>query len=185
MRSVVGGGPAEKAWIELGDIIQRFDGKSIERSSDLPRLVGGTAPGSKVAVQVWRRGEQKTLSITVAEMEPDQVASQNGRPPAQPRGGSAPQKAPNALGLVVADIPAERKQQLRLRNGVAVESADGAAARAGLRTGDIVMGLNNQEVTSARQFAELVAKLDPSRTAVLLVRRGDNAQFVPIRPDRR
>lgn len=185
VRSVEGGGPAEKAGIEVGDIIQRFDGKAIERSSDLPRLVGGTAPGSKVAVQVWRRGEQKTLSITVAEMEPDQVASQNGRQPAQPRGGSAPQKAPNALGLVVADIPADRKQQLRLRNGVVVESADGAAARAGIRTGDIVMGVNNQEVTSARQFAELVAKLDPSRTAVLLVRRGDNAQFIPVRPDRR
>jgi serine protease Do len=185
VRSIEGGGPADKAGIEVGDIIQRFDGKPIERSSDLPRLVGGTAPGSKVAVQVWRRGEQKTLSITVAEMEPDQVASQNGRQPAQPRGGSAPQKAPNALGLVVADIPAERKQQLRLRNGVAVESADGAAARAGIRTGDIVMGVNNQEVTSARQFAELVAKLDPSRTAVLLVRRGDNAQFIPVRPDRR
>ena len=54
-----------------------------------------------------------------------------------------------------------------------------------LRAGDIVMGVNNQEVTSARQFAELVAKLDPSRTAVLLVRRGDNAQFIPVRPDRR
>ncbi|MCL4772501.1 MAG: DegQ family serine endoprotease [Burkholderiaceae bacterium] len=182
VRSVEAGGPAEKAGIEVGDIIQRFDGKPVERSSDLPRLVGGTTPGSKVGVQVWRRGEHRTLSITVAEMESEQRAGPNGRPSPPPRSGSAPPKAANALGLVVADIAPERKQQLRLRNGVAVESAEGAAARAGIRTGDIVMTLNNQEVTSARQFAELVAKLDRSRTAVLLVRRGDNAQFVPVRP---
>ncbi|MEB2336682.1 MAG: PDZ domain-containing protein, partial [Burkholderiales bacterium] len=100
-------------------------------------------------------------------------------------GGGAPPKVANALGLVVSDIPAERKQQLRLRNGVLVESAEGAAARAGIRGGDIVMALNNQEVSSARQFAELVGKLDLSRTAVLLVRRGENAQFVPVRPERR
>jgi len=185
VRSVEGGGPADKAGIEVGDIIQRFDGKPIERSSDLPRLVGGTAPGSKVPVQVWRRGQSKTLTITVAEMEPDQVASENGQRPPQPRGGSAPPKPVDALGLAVADIPAERKQQLRLRNGVLVESAEGAAARAGIRPGDIVMALNNHEVTSARQFAELAAKLDASKTAVLLIRRGDNAQFVPVRPARR
>ncbi|ODS99050.1 MAG: serine peptidase [Lautropia sp. SCN 69-89] len=185
VRSVEAGGPADKAGIEVGDIIQRFDGKPVERSSDLPRLVGSTRPGTKVGVQVWRRGEHKTLSITVAEMEPDQVATPNGRQSPQPRGGSAPPKVANALGLVVADIPAERKQQLRLRNGVVVESAEGAAARAGIRSGDIVMALNNQEVSSAREFAGLVAKLDPSRTAVLLVRRGENAQFVPVRPERR
>ncbi len=183
VRSVENGGPAEKAGIEVGDIIQRFDSRPIERSSDLPRLVGGTAPGAKVPVQVWRRGESKTLTITVAEMAPDQVAGRGPRPTPPRSEGPAP-SAVNALGLVVADIPAERRQQLRLRNGVIVESAEGPAARAGLRAGDIVMGLNNQEVTGARQFAEMAAKLDPAKTAVLLVRRGENAQFVPVRPER-
>src|SRR5690606_34831531 len=145
---------------------------------------GSTAPGSKVAVQVWRRGEQKNLSVTVGEMEPDRVAGQSGRSsPAKP-GGAAPAAA-NALGLGVSDIPADRKAQLRLRNGVLVETAEGPAARAGIRAGDIVMGVNNQEVTSARQFGELVARLDASKAAVLLVRRGDNAQFVPVRPEAR
>jgi len=184
VRSLEPGGPAEKAGIEVGDIIQRFDGKQVERSSDLPRLVGGTRPGTKVSVQVWRRGEQRSLTIAVAEMESDQVATPSGRQ-LPPRGGGAPPKVANALGLVVSDIPVERKQQLRLRNGVLVESAEGVAARAGIRGGDIVMALNNQEVSSARQFAELVGKLDLSRTAVLLVRRGENAQFVPVRPERR
>ncbi|MCZ2413462.1 MAG: DegQ family serine endoprotease [Burkholderiales bacterium] len=184
VRSLEPGGPADKAGIEVGDIIQRFDGKPVERSSDLPRLVGGTRPGTKVSVQVWRRGEQRSLTIAVAEMESDQVATPSGRQ-LPPRGGGAPPKVANALGLVVSDIPVERKQQLRLRNGVLVESAEGVAARAGIRGGDIVMALNNQEVSSARQFAELVGKLDLSRTAVLLVRRGENAQFVPVRPERR
>ncbi|RPH66768.1 MAG: DegQ family serine endoprotease [Burkholderiales bacterium] len=183
VRSVESGGPAERAGIEVGDIIQRFGDKQIERSSDLPRLVGGTAPGSKVPLVVWRRGEHKQLTITVGEMEPERVASQSGRPSSPPQGGAAPAAA-NALGLAVTDIPADRKQQLRLRNGVAVDAAEGPAARAGIRAGDIVMGLNNQEVTSARQFGELVARLDPSKAAVLLVRRGDSAQFVPVRPER-
>ena len=141
-------------------------------------------PGSKVAVQLWRRGEQKNLTITVVEMEPERVAKPNGSRAPQQGGGAAPAAA-NLLGLAVADIPAERKQELRLRNGVVVEAADGAGARAGIRPGDIVMALNNQEVTGARQFGELVAKLDKSRAAVLLVRRGDNAQFVPVRPESR
>jgi len=182
VRSVESGGPAERAGIEVGDIIQKFDGKAIERSSDLPRLVGGTAPGAKVAVLVWRRGEQKNLTITVGEMEPDRVATQNGSRTPQPGGGGAAPPAVNALGLAVSDIPDQRKKELRLRNGVLVEAAEGGAARAGIRAGDIVMSVNNQEVTSARQFGEIVAKLDRSKAAVLLVRRGDNAQFVPVRP---
>ena len=185
VRSVESGGPAERAGIEGGDIILRFDGKPIERSSDLPRLVGGTRPGSKVPVQVWRRGEKKELAITVVEMEPDRTASQGGGRQKSPEQGSQEQAAANALGLAVSDLSAERRQQLRLRNGVLVEAADGPAARAGIRHGDIVISINNQEVTSARRFGEIVAKLDRSKAAVLLVRRGDVAQFVPVRPEPR
>jgi serine protease Do len=183
VRSVEGGGPAERAGLEVGDIIQRFDNKPIVRASDLPRLVGGTAPGTRVPVQVWRRGEQKSLSITVAEMEPDRTAEQRARGGTPQPGGPAPVPA-NELGLSVSDLSAERKAQLRVRNGVLVEAAEGPAARAGVRTGDIVLSVNNEEVTSAKQFAQLVAKLDTSRPAVLLVRRGDSAQYVPVRPER-
>ncbi|MBN9425346.1 MAG: DegQ family serine endoprotease [Burkholderiales bacterium] len=182
VRSVESGGPAERAGLEAGDIIQRFDGKPIDRASDLPRLVGGTKPGTSVPIQVWRRGERKDLSITVAEMEPERTASSGSRgtepTPAAPA-------ASNPLGLAVTDLTAERRQQLRLRSGVLVEAAEGPAARAGIRQGDIVLVMNNQEVTSAKQFAELSSKLDRSRAATLLVRRGDNAQFVIVRPEAR
>jgi serine protease Do len=181
VRSVERGGPAEKAGVEVGDIILRFDGRQIDRASDLPRLVGGTRPGTSVTLQVWRRGQQRDLSITVDELKPEVTARAGGpgqggaQPPAQP--------AMNALGLAVVDVPADRLAQLRIKGGALVQGVEGAAASAGLRAGDIVLGVNNTEVTGASQFNELVKGLDRSRTVVLLVRRGDNAQFVPIRPE--
>lgn len=182
VRSVEAGGPAEKAGLEVGDIIQRFDGKPIERSSDLPRLVGNTRPGTRVSLQVWRKGAQREINVVVAEMMPEaQARSGPGR------GGSGGQgaqsgAAPNAFGLVVSDLSDERKSQLRVRGGVQVDAAEGMAARAGIRQGDLILSLNNQDVQGAKQFNEQVAKLDRSKTHVMLVRRGDNARFVPIPP---
>ncbi|MFZ4760517.1 MAG: Do family serine endopeptidase, partial [Burkholderiaceae bacterium] len=110
VRNVESGGPAEKGGIEVGDIILRFDGKPIERSTDLPRMVGNTKPGSRVALTVWRKGANRELTVTVAEMAPEQTArtGPNGnRPAPAPGAGAAPQS--NALGLVVADIPEDRR----------------------------------------------------------------------------
>ena len=182
VRNVESGGPAEKGGVEVGDIILRYDGRPIERSTDLPRMVGNTKPGSKVPVTVWRKGANRELSVTVAEMQPEQGArAQNGtRPQQTPGAGPAPQS--NALGLVVADIPEERKAQLKIKNGVLVEAVDGLAARAGMRPGDVILSLNNQDVVGAKQFNEAVSKLDRSKTQIMLVRRGESAQFVPIRP---
>jgi serine protease Do len=181
VRNVESGGPAEKGGLEVGDIILKFDGKEIQRSTDLPRLVGNTKPGSKVQVTVWRKGQQRELSVTVAEMQPEQTArsGNNGRPQQTP-GGSA--QASNLLGLVVADIPEDRRNALRIKGGVLVESVEGAGARAGLRPGDVILSLNNQDVTGAKAFNDAVAKLDRSKTHILLVRRGESAQFIPIRP---
>jgi len=88
----------------------------------------------------------------------------------------------NALGLGVADLSEERRAQLRVRGGVVVESVDGMGARAGLRPGDLILALNNQDISSARQFNELASRLDKAKTHVVLVRRGESASFVPIKP---
>jgi serine protease Do len=182
VRNVEAGGPADKGGLEAGDVILKFDNKPIERSTDLPRMVGNTKPGTKVPLTVWRKGASRDLTITVAEMQPEQAAaSRSGARPQQgPGGGPAAQS--NALGLVVADIPDERKSQLRIKGGVLVEASDGVAARAGLRPGDVILSMNNQDVTNAKQFNEAVAKLDRSKTHIMLVRRGENAQFLTIRP---
>jgi serine protease Do len=170
------GGPAEKGGVEAGDIIVKFNGAQIEKSSDLPRMVGSTKPGTRSTVTVWRKGSNRDLNLSVAEMEADgKVAKKEERKP-------KPEQVVNTLGLAVIDLTEAQKKELRLDGGVAVENAEGAAARAGLRPGDILLRLNNTDVKDAKQFNALVSKVDPRKAALLLVRRGDSSQFVPIRP---
>lgn len=169
------GGPAEKGGLEAGDIILRYNGATIEKSSDLPRLVGATKPGTRSTVTIWRKGASKDLGLTVAELEPDTVAKKEERK-------AKPEQAPNALGLVVSDLSETQRKELKVDGGVIVDASDGAAARAGLRAGDVILRLNNTDVKDAKQFNALVAKLEPKKLAVVLVRRGEASQFVPIRP---
>ena len=174
------GGPADKAGIKSGDIILKFNGAPVTRSSDLPRLVGGTAINSKATVTVWRKGQQIDLPVVVAELEPEKGAKASK---GKGKGGQAEPDAagkPNALGLVVSDLSAEKKKSLGVSGGVVVESAEGVAAR--LQEGDVVLQLNNSEVKDAKQFNALVAKLDPKKPSVLLVRRGEATQFISLRP---
>jgi len=177
VRSVESGGPADKAGIEAGDIITKFDGKSIDKSGDLPRIVGGVKPGTRVGVQVFRRGGYRDFSVTVAEVEPERTTRTAERE-------TRPKANVDTLGLVVADLTDAQKRELKIKNGVRVESTDGVAARAGLREGDVILSVDNAEVTSAKQFEGVVAKLDKARAVTVLVKRGDAANFIVIKPSR-
>ncbi|MCP2009199.1 serine protease Do [Duganella sp. HSC-15S17] len=174
------GGPADKAGIKAGDIILKFNGVPVNRSSDLPRLVGGTALASKATVTVWRKGQQLDLAVTVAELEADKTAKA-GKGKGNKGEPEAVAKA-NALGLKVSDLTVEQKKDLGVDGGVVVDSAEGVAGRAGVLEGDVLLQLNNVEIKDAKQFNAAVAKLDAKKASVLLVRRGDVTQFVSVRP---
>ena len=171
------GGPADKAGVKVGDIILKFNGKDIDRSSDLPRLVGGSAVGSRATVTVWRRGSQIDLPVTIVELQ-DEKSPTAKATPKKP----APDQAPNALGLHVSDLSAAQKRELKTEAGVLVEFAEGRAASAGIRQGDVILQMNNVEITSAGQFNGLVAKLDAKKPVALLVRRENVSRYLVIRP---
>jgi serine protease Do len=168
-------GPAEKAGVEAGDIIQKFNGTVIDRPNDLPRMVGSIKPGTRATVTIWRKGASRDLTLTVAEVEPDKVAKAEEKKP-------KPAQVANALGLSVSDLTDAQKKELKIDFGVQVELAEGNAARVGIRPGDMIQRLNNTDIKEAKQFNALVAKLDPKKMAVLLVRRGESSLFVPLRP---
>jgi serine protease Do len=181
VRGVESDSPAAKAGVEAGDIIVKFDGKNIEKSADLPRLVGNTRPGSKVTLTVWRRGSYKDLRLTVGTFEDEQVAKAGGADKPAPKASGAAQ----ALGLTVRELSADERAELKLRGGVVVLGTDGAAARAGLVEGDVVLAVANREITGLKDFEAALGGIDKSRPVTLLVRRGDWAQYVIIRPNSR
>jgi serine protease Do len=169
-------GPAAKAGVEAGDVILRFDGRPIERTNDLPRIVGGTKPGTTSTMTVFRKGQQRELKVQVAEAPQDRP--RNARGQSEPAKPAVPS---NALGLAVSDVPADRAKELGIRGGVQVDAVEGLAAAAGLRAGDIITQMNSAEVQNARQFNEAVGRLDPKKDVAVLVRRGDASRFVVIR----
>lgn len=169
------GGPAEKGGVEAGDIILKFNGTTIEKPSDLPRMVGSVKPGTRATVNVWRKGSARDIALTVVELEADKPAKAEEKKPKA-------EAVPNGLGLIVSDLSDAQKKELKVENGVLVESAVGVAAAAGLRAGDVVQRLNDIDIKDAKQFNGLVAKLDQKKRAAVLVRRGDSSQFVPLRP---
>ena len=173
---VEAGGPAEKGGIKVGDIILKFNGQTVERSGDLPRLVASAPVGSRASVTVWRKGAQQEVPVTIVALDD---ASARKAPAAKP----APKPlASNAMGLLVSDLSAAQRKAMAIDGGVMVDAADGAAAAVGMRQGDVILQLNNMAIRDARQFNATVAGLDSKRSVALLVRRGESTQYVVIKP---
>ena len=173
---VEAGAPADKAGVEAGDIIVKFDGKAIEKSGDLPRIVGSIKPGTKSTLTVFRRGSMKDLSVTVAEIEADKVAAKTEAPEPKPKGVAGQQ-----YGLVVSELTDAQKKEFKIKAGVRIEAATEAAARAGLREGDVILAVGNAEVASARELEAALAKHDKKKSLNVLFRRGEWTQFAVIK----
>jgi serine protease Do len=179
VNSVEKGSPADKAGVEAADIIVSFDGKAVESSSDLPRIVGSTRPGSQSSFEVWRKGKTQKLSITVGELPEDRVAS------SAPAGREKPRaEAPaNRLGIVVGELSAEQKKGLGVGHGLVVTDVR-PDSKADVRKGDVLLTMvhkgQHTELKSVEQFNKLLAGLDRSAVITLQVRRGENTAFVTI-----
>jgi len=176
------GSPAEKAGIEAGDVITKFDGKPLEKLADLPRWVGNTKPGSKSMVTVFRRGKSLDLPITIVEVpaEGSAVAKAVSKQSDKGKASASAQQ----LGLVVSELSDAQKKSLKVKGGVQIVSADEGAARAGLKAGDVILAIANVEIHDTKEFEAAVAKADKSKPVNVLFRRGDWAQYVLIRPVR-
>jgi serine protease Do len=178
VRGVEAGAPAALAGVEAGDIILKFGGTAIEKSADLPRLVGNTKPGSKSTLTIFRRGASKELSVTIAEFEDDKTAKKVAPKEMKPKAATAAQ----GFGLVVSDVTEVQKKELKIKGGVRVDAASEGAERAGLREGDVIVSIANTEVGSVKEFEAVLAKVDKSKAINVLFRRGEWAQFTLIKP---
>lgn len=165
------GGGADKAGIQPGDVILRFDGKDVSDSNALPRMVGSVKPGSKVKVEIWRNRSTKELNIILGEWNDDTAAA------------AGPEKAEkaNRIGLAVTELTAQQKARLKMNHGVLVQAVSGNAERAGVQPGDVVLAVNNDKVTGAEQFGNLIKQNEGAKTVALLILRGDRTLYVPVK----
>ncbi|HYN55017.1 MAG TPA: DegQ family serine endoprotease [Methylotenera sp.] len=167
-------GPADRGGLIAGDVITKFDSKPIFASADLPRVVGATKPGKVVPVEILRKGSAKTLNMGVGEMPNDTVeAAQNSKPSVKPE--------VNRIGLMLKELTPQQKKKLNGKNGLLVVDSQGVVAQAGVRRGDVILGLNNTEVQSLDQFNKQLATFAVGKTVALLVLRGESTLYVPVK----
>ena len=170
------GGPAQKAGIEVSDVILKFASQDVESSNDLPRIVGQTKPGSIVEAEVWRDGKLKTLTIKVGEIPADENVSAKSNSQKERAKNEVPE-----LGLVVSDLTPQQLKQQELQGGIRIDKVSGVGQKAGLRSGDVILALNNDDVESVEQFVKLMEQYSEARSIALLIHRGGGSLYVPIR----
>ena len=178
VNTVEKGSPAAKAGLEPSDIILAFGNKPVESSIDLPRIVGATRPGTRVSLEIWRKGARRTLSITVGELRDDKVASLESPPEQEPAETPA-----NRLGIVVSELTPQQRKESKLTHGLVVTDV-GAGAVADLRRGDVLLmlvhGGRQTELKSVKQLNKLLASLDKGSVFTLQIRRGESTAFVSV-----
>lgn len=168
--SVETGGPADKAGVKAGDIILSVNGRSVERSAELPTIIAGVRPGADATLEIWRDRASRKLTLKVAELKEESAPVAN----AEPKGEGA-----DRLGLVVRELADAERRQAETSGALVVERVDGPAAEAGVRRGDIILGVNGRAVKSLKELRDAVGKA--GKTVAVLVQREGVQIFLPIR----
>ena len=162
------GSPADKAGLQTGDVIRGVNGVPVVASGDLPAAIGLSKPGDKVSLDVVRKGHRESLTATLGASQ-DKVARAD-----EGKAGASQGK----LGLALRPLDRDEQKEVGSK-GLVVEEVAGAAARAGVQPGDVVLAINGSPATSLEQVRAIVAKADKS--VALLIQRGDDKIFVPVR----
>jgi serine protease Do len=166
--------PAQAAGIQVGDVIVKFNNHEVMNSANLPPIVGSSQVGVKLPVEVVRNTRTRTIMVTLGELpeEGEEMAR-----------ATAPETVKaNRLGITARALTEQEMSEAGVGGGVAVaQVTDGAAARAGLRKDDIILSVDNKEVTGVAQFNTLIESLEPGKTVALLVQRGGNPTFLALR----
>ncbi|MCP5245316.1 MAG: DegQ family serine endoprotease [Burkholderiales bacterium] len=174
--SVEKNGPADNAGIKARDVILGFNGQEVETSADLPRIVGNTAPDSKILVKVWRDGSIKKIKLTVGEI-PREESDQHFH-----RKQSQKTEESNRLGLALRELTKQQMKQMDIENGLLVESVQpGIASQSGIRKDDIILGFNSKDVKSVEQFNQLLDQVQEGKNIALLIKRGDLTTFITMK----
>ena len=161
--------PAAKSGFQAADVILEFNGKPVENSGDLPRMVGMAKPGIQTPATVWRKGKSMQLNVVLGELPSETVQDETER------------KSFSRGGLALSELNAEQKRTLELTHGLKVEAVSGDAARAGILVGDVILAVNNTKVSTVDAFRKAIATVAVGKSAAILVRRGEGSLYVPLR----
>ncbi|MCM8625207.1 DegQ family serine endoprotease [Accumulibacter sp.] len=159
--------PAAKAGLQPGDVILSINGKEIASSNELPAIVSSMKPGEQAKLQVWRKGETRAVDVEVGKFGDQQLASND-----------APDADKGRLGVVVRPLTPEEQRRSDVGNGVMVQNVAGAAAKAGIQPGDIVIAVNGEAISSTEQLRSLISKA--GKRIAVLVDRGNARIFIPV-----
>jgi serine protease Do len=161
--------PAAQSGLQASDVILMFNGRAVENSGDLPRMVGMVKPGTKIPVQVWRKGKTQELLVAVGELPgEEQLAGKSS-------------KAYSRGGLALSELTADQRREFSIDHGLLVEEVTGDAARAGIRVGDVILAVNNGKVATVDAFRKAISTVPKGKSAAILVRRGDGSLYVPLK----
>ena len=163
------GGPAAKAGLQPADVILKFNGKLVENSGDLPRMVGTVKPGSTIPLEIWRKGKALTVSVVLTEL------------PSEEQLAGKPGKAYSRGGLALSELTVEQRQELKIDYGLLVEDATGDALRAGIRTGDVILAVNNGKIATVEAYRKAIAAVPAGKVVAILVRRGEGSLYIPMK----